>query len=229
MALFGKDKNDTPMGTPTPKKITQTEKSVDDFVLDLSSKDPVPGGGGGAAVTGAIGSALGGMVASLTIGKEKYKAVEADLTSLKARSYNLQKELLELAEEDAKVFSKLSGVYGMPGNTDEEKINKARMMEAALKDAADVPLKIMRKSCEAIVIMEDFARKGNKMAVSDAGCGVIICKSALQSAWLNVCINTKSMKDRKYAKKINDEGMELLRNHLLLADKIYAYVEGQLL
>lgn len=210
-------------------RLTQTEKSVDDFVLDLSSKDPVPGGGGASAVAGAIGAALGEMVASLTMGKEKYKNVETEITTLKTRAYNIHKELLALAEADAEVFSKLSGVYKMPSETDEEKATKLRMMEAALKDATDVPLKIMRKSCEAIVLMEDFARKGNQMAVSDAGCGVIICKSALQSAWLNVCINTKSMCDRDYAKKINDEGMELLRNHLLLADKIYAYVEGKLL
>ena len=211
------------------KEIKHTDKSVTEFVMDLSSKDPVPGGGGASAVTGALGSALGGMVASLTIGKEKYKDVEEDLKVLKSRSYVLQKELLELAQQDAEVFSKLAGVYKMPNSTDEEKENKTRIMEAALKDAADVPLKIMKKTCEAINIMEDFAKKGSKLAVSDAGCGVILCKSALQSAWLNVCINTKSMKDRNYADKINREGQDLLNESMNTADKIYEYVEQQLL
>lgn len=228
--MLGKNKNDDHLkDTPIVKKITQTEKTVDDFVLDLSSKDPVPGGGGASAVAGAIGAALGSMVASLTIGKEKYKDVETELTTLKTRAYTIQKELLALAEEDAKVFSKLAGVYKMPKQTDEEKMNKERMMEAALKDAADVPLKIMKETCRAIILMESFAEKGSKLAISDAGCGVILCKSALQSAWLNVCINTKSMKDRQYADKINEEGMELLRHHLMLADKIYANVEGELI
>lgn len=230
MALFGKKNNDIPIEgvNNIVKKTTQTEKSVDDFVLDLSSKDPVPGGGGASAVCGAIGSALGGMVASLTIGKDKYKDVEEELKILKTRAYTIQKELLELAEQDAEVFSKLAGIYKMPSETEEEKDNKSRIMESALKDAADVPLKIMRKTCEAICLMDSFAKKGSKLAVSDAGCGVIMCKSALQSAWLNVCINTKSMMDREYAEKINIEGKNLLAEHLCLADTVYEYVENQL-
>jgi len=229
MGLLNKDKGDSFKDFPIIKRIPQTEKQIGDFVLDLSSKDPVPGGGGASALAGAIGAALGGMVASLTVGKEQYKAVEQEITILKTRAYNLQKELLELVEKDAAVFSNLSSAYKIHGDTDEEKINKNRMIEAALKDCADVPLEIMKKSCEAIQLMESFARKGNKQVVSDAGCGVILCKSALQSAWLNVCVNTKAMKNRKYAKKINEEGIELLRNNLLLADQIYAWVEKDLL
>lgn len=233
MAIFGKNKSDTPInneGTPgIPKEPKQVEKSLEEFVMDLSSKSPVPGGGGASAIVGAIGTALGGMVASLTIGKDRYRGVEGELTALKARAYNIQKELLELVDADAKVFSVLSGVYKMPNETDDEKESKARLMESALKEAADVPLKIMKETCEAITLMRDFAEKGTPMAISDAGCGVIICKSALQSAWLNVCINTKSMKDRDYADRINEEGMELLRNHTLLADQIYASVEKELL
>lgn len=234
MALFGKDKKDTPIsnelnGGGISKKPTQTEKTINDFVMDLASKSPVPGGGGASAVAGAIGAALGSMVASLTIGKDKYKDVEVELTTLKTRAYNIQKNLLKLAEDDAQVFSKLSGVYKMPNGTDEEKESKSRLMESALKDAADVPLKIMKEACEAITLMKDFAEKGNPMAVSDAGCGVILCKSALQSAWLNVCINTKSMKDRDYANSINEEGIEMLRTHTMLADQIYASVEKELM
>lgn len=234
MALFGKNKDSAPINRDSinsgiPKQPTQTEKSIDDFVMDLASKSPVPGGGGASAVAGAIGAALGGMVASLTIGKEKYKDVEVELTTLKTRAYTIQKELLKLAEDDAQVFSKLSGVYKMPNETEDEKESKSRLMESALKDAADVPLKIMKETCEAITLMKDFAQKGNPMAVSDAGCGVILCKSALQSAWLNVCINTKAMKDRGYAERINEEGMELLRTHTMLADQIYASVEKELI
>ena len=210
-------------------KLTQTDKTIDDFVLDLASKAPVPGGGGASAIAGSIGTALGGMVASLTIGKAKYKEVEDEIKSLKERSDEIQNRLLELAEADAQVFTKLSSVYSMPKKTDDEKISRAHTMEAALKDAADIPLKIMRESSKAICLMEDFAEKGNKMAVSDAGCGVILCKSALQSAWLNVCINTMSMKDRRYADKINEEGKDLLQKHLPLADKIYKSIEEELI
>lgn len=228
MGLLSKDK-DNITETPIVNKKKQTDKSIEDYVLDLSSKDPVPGGGGTAAVAGALGAALGGMVASLTIGKEKYKESEAIMTSLKARAYTIQKELLELAEADAEVFSKLAPCYKMPEGTDEEKENKSRLMEAALKDAADVPLKIMRKACEAIVLMDGFAKRGSSLAISDAGCGALLCKAALQSAWLNVCINTKAMKDREYAGKIDAEGLELLSQNLSIADSVYGYVEGQLI
>lgn len=212
-----------------PVQISQKDKTIDDFILDLSSKDPVPGGGGASALASAIGAALGGMVASLTIGKEEYASVEGELTRLKTRVYNLQKEFLELIEKDAVVFSKLSSVYKMHSETEEEKANKERMKDSALKECTDVPLSIMKKSCEAIEIMEDFAKKGNKQVISDAGCGVVLCKAGLQSAWLNVCINTKAMKDRKYARKIDEEGIKLLRDYLLKADKIYGMVEKELL
>lgn len=213
----------------TNRQLTQTGKIIDDFVEDLAGSAPVPGGGGASAIAGSIGTALGGMVASLTLGKEKYENVEDEIKTLKSHTDEIQKRLLKLADADAQVFSKLSAVYGMPKESDCEKQSRSQAMEAALKDAADVPLMIMKETSKAISLMDDFARKGNKMAVSDAGCGVILCKSALQSAWLNVCINTKAMKDRVHANKINEEGRSILQKCVPLADKIYSYVEAELI
>jgi formiminotetrahydrofolate cyclodeaminase len=209
-------------------EIKQIEKTVKDFTVDLSSKAPVPGGGGAAAVSGALGAALGSMVASLTIGKEAYKDAEDKLIYLQDSAIDLQKQLLDLVEEDARVFQELMDVYKMPKDTDEDKANRAKAMEEALKAAADVPFSIMKKSCQAIELMDDFAIKGSKMAISDAGCGVILCKSALQSAWLNVMINTKAMKDREFANNLNYEAKELLKDYLPFADQIYVRVETQL-
>lgn len=201
-----------------------TSYSCEDFVEILSTKAPVPGGGGASALVGAIGTALGNMVGSLTVGKKKYADVEADILALKEKADALQKEFLLLVEEDARVFEPLSKAYGMPKDTEEEKAEKARVMESALKDASSVPLQIMRKSCEAIDIIEEFAAKGSVIALSDAGVGAAFCKAALLGASLNVFINTKSMTDNAYAEALNAEAEEMLQAYSQKADLIFQQV-----
>ena len=132
-----------------------------EFVEVLASKAPVPGGGGASALVGAIGTALGNMVGSLTVGKKKYADVEEEMYELKGKADALQKELLHLIERDAEVFEPLSKAYGMPRNTEEEKAEKARVMEIVLKDACSVPMEIMERCCEAIDLIEVFAEKGS--------------------------------------------------------------------
>ena len=185
----------------------------DEFVTVLASKAPVPGGGGAAALVGAVGTALGNMVGSLTVGKKKYAAVEEEMQELKAKADGLQKELLRLVERDAEVFEPLSRAYGMPKETEEEKAEKARVMEAALKDACSVPMEIMEKCCEAIDLLVEFAAKGSTLAISDAGVGAAFCKAALEGASLNVYINTKSMADREYAESLNKKCDEMLEKY----------------
>ena len=132
-----------------------------EFVEVLASKAPVPGGGGASALVGAIGTALGNMVGSLTVGKKKYADVEEEMYELKGKMRQaLQTELLQLIERDAEVFEPLSRAYGMPRNTEEEKAEKARVMEIVLKDACSVPMEIMEKCCEAIDLIEEFAAEG---------------------------------------------------------------------
>ena len=170
-----------------------------EFVEVLGSKAPVPGGGGASALVGAVGTALGNMVGALTVGKKKYADVEEEMKELMAKATTLQDELLHLIERDAEVFEPLSKAYGMPRETEEEKAEKARVMEIVLKDACSVPMEIMEKCCEAIDLIVEFAAKGSALAISDAGVGAAFCKAALEGASLNVYINTKSMKNREYA------------------------------
>lgn len=205
-----------------------TSYTCNDFVDILSTKAPVPGGGGACALVGAIGCALGNMVGSLTVGKKKYADVEEDIVALKEKADVLQKELLRLVEEDARVFEPLSKAYGMPKETDEEKAEKARVMEAALKDACSVPMEIMRKCCEAIELIEEFAQKGSVIALSDAGVGAAFCKAALLGASLNVFINTKSMADRAYAESLNEEAERMIEEYSVRADKVFHNVKERL-
>lgn len=199
-----------------------------EFVDVLSSKAPVPGGGGASALVGAVGTALGNMVGSLTVGKKKYADVEEEMYSLKEKATKLQEELLRLVERDAEVFEPLSKAYGMPRATEEEKAEKARVMEIVLKDACSVPMEIMEKCCEAIELLEVFAEKGSTLAISDAGVGAAMCKAALLGASLNVYINTKSMKNREYAEELNAKCDAMLEKYPPMADKVFESVLGRL-
>jgi formiminotetrahydrofolate cyclodeaminase len=205
-----------------------SQKAIPDFVAMLASKEAVPGGGGASALVGAIGVALGNMVGSLTVGKKKYADVEADIIALKKKADALQDALLALIDKDAEDFEPLSRAYGLPKDTPEQQAEKDRVMEAALRDATATPLEIMKKCAEAIDVIEDFAAKGSKLAISDAGVGVIFCKAALSGASLNVFINTKAMQDRASAEKINREAEALLATYEAKADRIFASVKGRL-
>lgn len=200
----------------------------DEFVTVLASKAPVPGGGGASALVGAVGTALGNMVGSLTVGKKKYAAVEEEMQELKAKADVLQNELLRLVERDAEVFEPLSKAYGMPKETEEQKAEKARVMEAALKEACSVPMEIMEKCCEAIDLLVEFAAKGSVLAISDAGVGAAFCKAALEGASLNVYINTKSMADREYAESLNKKCDEMLDKYTKIAEEVFESVLGRL-
>ena len=196
----------------------------DEFVEVLASKAPVPGGGGASALVGAVGTALGNMVGSLTVGKKKYADVEAEMIELKAKADKLLAELLELIQKDADLFEPLSKVYGMPKDTPEQIAKKAEVMEVALKDACSVPMTIMEKCCEAIELQKTFAEKGSTLAISDAGVGVEFCKAALRGASLNVFINTKSMTNREYAKEVNKKAEDMLAKYTKMADEIFESV-----
>lgn len=204
-----------------------TKGSCEQFVEVLASKAPVPGGGGASALVGAIGTALGNMVGSLTVGKKKYAEVEEEMVALKAKSDALQTELLALVEKDAEVFEPLSKAYGMPRETEEEKAEKARVMAIVLKEACSVPMEIMRKCCEAIEIAEQFAAKGSSLAISDAGCAAACLRAALFGASLNVFINTKSMEDRAYAEQVNAEAEQMLKTYGEKADAVFASVRAR--
>ncbi|MDR2435109.1 MAG: cyclodeaminase/cyclohydrolase family protein [Treponema sp.] len=204
------------------------EKSCADFTSVLASKEPAPGGGGASALVGAVGIALGNMVGSLTVGKKKYADVEAEILDLKRKSDVLQAAFLALIDKDAGDFGPLARAYGLPKDTPEQQAEKDRIMEEALRNATGTPLEIMKKCAEAIDIIEVFAAKGSKLALSDAGVGVVFCKAALHGASLNVFINTKAMKDRDYAAKLNAEADALIAKYEAKADRIFTDVKAQL-
>lgn len=202
--------------------------TIQEFLDVLSSKEPVPGGGGASALAGALGNALGQMVSNLTIGKKKYALVEDEIKELAERMKGIQGQFTQLADQDAKVFAPLAKCYSLPSDTEEEKAYKAEVMEARLLDASLVPMEIMEKAAEMLEIMDILADKGSRMAVSDVGVGVQFIRTALLGAVMNVYINTKSMKNRGKAEEMNEKAERLIREGTEAADRIYQKVLGQL-
>lgn len=195
-----------------------------EWVDALASKAPVPGGGGASALGGALAAALGQMVANLTVGKKRYADVEAEIQQSLISLNRLQRELQELADKDAEVFTPLAAAYGMPTDTEEEKAKKERVMEERLLEASLVPLCIMEKASEVLKFIELLEQKGSKMAVSDAGVAAQFARAALTGAVMNVFINTKSMKNREKANELNERAKLLLENGIAQADAIYGRV-----
>lgn len=195
--------------------------SCEAFLEDLAGNAPAPGGGGAAALVGAAGAALGNMVGSLTIGKKKYAAVEADILILNRRAAALRKRLEGLVQADADAFAPLAAAYKQPKETPEQQAHKAAVLETALEGACAVPLEIMSACCEGIALAAEYAEKGSVMAVSDAGCAALFCKAALQAAGLNVSINTRLMADNAHAAALNAQADAMLAEFVPQADQIY--------
>ncbi len=200
------------------------DNTVSAFTQQLASPAPVPGGGGASALAAAIGISLGDMVGELTVGKKRYADVEEDVRALMERSQALRLRFLELVDADAEAFAPLAKAYGIP----KDDPDRAAVMENALKTACGVPMDIMRACGEAIDIIEEFAAKGSRLAISDAGCGAILCKAAMQAASLNVFINTKSMKDRDFAEALEKEADDLLARYAALGDSVFETVTDRI-
>ena len=204
------------------------ERTCSQFLAELASKAPTPGGGGTAALVGAAGVALGNMVGNLTTGKKKYAAVEEKIQALNAKAETLRKELEALVQEDAEVFAPLAAAYGLPKDTPEQAADKERVMETALTRAALVPIKIMQKCLEGITLAYSYAVDGSTMAISDAGCAAVLCKAALQAASLNVFVNTKLMTNREFATALEHTAEQLLDAGTSYADEAFHYVNEKL-
>lgn len=186
------------------------EQKTTDFLEQLSSSAPVPGGGGAAAAVGAFAAALGLMVTNLTVGKKKYADVEEEMMALRESLEKKKQELIRMVDEDAEAFEPLARAYGMPKETEEEKAEKEKVLEAALKTAAEAPLHLMESIVETMQMIQVLGEKGSRLAVSDAGVAILFAQAALESASFNIFINTNMMKNQEMAKRLNNQADELI-------------------
>jgi formiminotetrahydrofolate cyclodeaminase len=205
-----------------------TDKPVTNFLDELASNAPAPGGGSVAALSGALGAALISMVCNLTLGKKGYEDVQDDINDLLVHSEALRKELADLLEADVAAYTGYSLAAKMPRATDEEKAERAKAMQAALKVATDVPLRIAEAAVKVMDLCMPAAEKGNKWAVSDAGVAVLMAEASLRSAALNVLINLGTLKDEEFVADRRTKLEGLLEGKGPMRDEIYDHVVSKL-
>lgn len=193
------------------------------FLSALSSRAPTPGGGGAAALTGAVAAALGGMVCSLTEGKAGGAEAEAEIAALKEKCARLQSALYDQIAADAEGFAPLAAAWRLPRDAGRDKA-----VAYASVIACAAPMRVMALCGEVLSAVSVCAEKGSRLAVSDAGCAAACARAALESAALNVFINTRSLPDREKAQALNDRCRALLDRYVPLAESVYEGVRAEL-
>ena len=200
------------------------DKSIVEFNEMLASSSAVPGGGGVSALVGSLACSLSVMVGCLTVGKKKYANNEEEMKQLMSQANELKDELISLIDEDGIAFEPLSKAYSLP----KDQKDRDEILEKCLANAAKVPLKIVRSCCKCIELNSRVAKIGSSIAISDAGCSSILAYSALKAASLNVFVNTRLMKNKEVANKMNNEVKELLDKYCPLALETYKEVYERL-
>ncbi len=204
------------------------DKKVSNFLDELASNSPTPGGGSVAALAGALGAALISMVGNLTVGKKKYEDVEEDIKKIISSSEKLRYELSQLIEEDVKVFNDFMSTYKMPKETEDEKKVRAEKIQESLIEAAKVPLKVANKCLDILSLSKEVAEKGNINVVSDAGVAALMAEAALESAILNVKINLRMIKDEKVRTELSSSIKKILLKEKGQKEKVLEIVEEKI-
>ncbi|MBP5266646.1 MAG: cyclodeaminase/cyclohydrolase family protein [Lachnospiraceae bacterium] len=201
-----------------------SEAPIWQFINELSSEAPIPGGGGASGLVAACGMALGNMVLSLTTGKKKFEQYQEEIDSLIEKGNNLTDALLRGMDADAAAFIPLTMAYRLPKETEEEQAHRDEVMEEALVGASEAPLHMMANIMEAMHLIHRIAEIGSRMAISDAGVGIQCCMAAMHGASLNVFINTKAMKNREVAEDMNRRADALIKEAELVGNRTYELV-----
>jgi len=200
------------------------DQTLDAFLSDLASSLPSPGGGGAAALCGALAAGLASMVGALSIGKKQCAAHEEELLALGKRAEAVRQELLALIDADAEAFAPLSRAYSLPKDAPD----RADILESCLRQAASAPQRIAECCCEVIGLAEDYAAFGSRLVLSDAATSAALAKGALKGAVININVNTALMRDKAYAGALSAEWEEKEREYAARADAVCAAVAAAL-
>lgn len=199
-----------------------------EFAEETASESPAPGGGSIAAYMGALGAALGTMVANLSSHKAGWDDRWAMFSDWADKGHALMTELLHLVDEDTEAFNRIMAVFAMPKSTDEEKAARSAALQEATLYATQVPLRTMQTAFRAFEIVGAMAAEGNPNSVSDAGVGALAARSAVLGACLNVKINAAGLKDRAVADRLVAEAEELAARAQEAEREVLAVVEGKI-
>ena len=193
--------------------------SVREFITELSSGNPTPGGGSVAALCGALGAALSAMVANLTVDREKYEQTWKSMEEVKKAAGDLSARFLELMQEDSDTYQKVITAFELSKETEEQNASREAAIEEAMKQAAAVPLETLRASEKLIRAARDAVRGGNPNAITDAAAAVQLANTTAVVASYNVQINISRIKDQAFVSKCEKEVTYILkRQDALISD-----------
>lgn len=202
--------------------------TVSEFANETSRESPAPGGGTIAAYMGALGAALGTMVANLSAHKRGWDERWEEFSQWADRGQDIVRRALHLVDEDTEAFNRIMDAFGLPKGTEEEKAARSQAIQDATLYATKVPLETMKTAYAAFDICRAMAQEGNPASVSDAGVGALAARSAVLGAWLNVRINAASLKDRATADAILAEAKEMAENAQQQEKEILAIVDTKI-
>lgn len=189
------------------------DDSIRNYLDEISSSSPTPGGGNVSAFSGAVASSLGIMVCNLTIGKKKYADAEEEMKDIKFELSVAKEEFLSLAEKDNQAFDKVMESFKLPKETEEQKKARSRSIEAATLEAAEAPSEVLKYCGKIIPLFRTLAEKGNQNSVSDAGVAAALISTAAEGAFLNVLINCSSLSNKTV-------GGEILKKNEIILDEV---------
>ena len=196
--------------------------SIRDFVAELGSDNPTPGGGSVAALCGALGAALSAMVSRLTVDREKFKETWPSMEEVKKTADELVARFLDLVQEDSDAYQKVTAAFQLPKETEEEKASRQTAIEEAMKRAATVPLETLRVSERLVGIAREAVQGGNPNAITDAGAAVQLANATAVVASYNVRINLSRIKDEAFVTACEKEVDETLKR----LETLFADVDG---
>ena len=202
--------------------------TVDAYLKALASREPVPGGGGVCALSGAMAAGLFSMVCALTRGKKRYAQAESRILAIGERMEGLRETFLRLADEDAEAFAPLSAAYRLPEDSEEERHRKKSLMEELLLGAAGVPLQVLETAHDMLEDADFLAQNGSRLVVSDVGVGVALLCASMEGALYNISVNTRLMEDKRAGEALDKKAARLLRDGKAYMELIREKVEREL-
>jgi formiminotetrahydrofolate cyclodeaminase len=205
-----------------------TRNTVQEFLDELASSSPAPGGGSVAALAGALGAALTAMVCNLTIGKKKYAGAEAEMRSVLAEAEALRARCTALVDLDTEAFTKVMEAFGLPKENEAQKALRQAAVTAATKEATLVPLEVMKHCIDGLALAQRVAARGNANSVSDAGVSALMLHAACEGAALNVRINLQGLSDTEFVAWKTDEVESVLKTSRMMVEEAMEVVRGRI-
>ncbi len=210
------------------QKLSLVKMNLREFCNETLSDSPAPGGGSVAALMGALGASLGGMVANLSAGKRGWDDKLEYFSDWAVKAQQLKDELLSLVDEDTAAFNKVMDALALPKESAEEKATRATTIEEATKHAAEIPLKVMETASRSYASLAEMAERGKPASVSDVGVGALATRACIEGAALNVRINLGQLKNEKSKTDLQEKVRKISADSEAQFNTIIEVVEGKL-